>query len=479
MLALAVYVAGFFLWYPRGLSVADEAHYVSGALAFVQAFTTGHLGEVDAAGRIGVAPTTYPAGTAMLQAPWVGVFGWRAAPVASLLAWLAVAGLLYGWLRAAGRDPRWAWLWVAYPPGLVAGRLAMSDVIGALVVTLALVLLWAVEQRPRPWWSVAGAGACLGGAVLLREPLLLVVVPFGLGACLRWRTNRAWLVIGGCLGLLARLATGAWWYGGPLTVNPVSFGFSADAVIRNLPIYLGLGVVGVPAGLVWAARYRGWRTVEVQTAVWVSVAFFACYGYSAQAAGFGPRVVLLGRFLLPIVPLLAWCAAWAAPAVSHGPWGERRFPGGLVQAAAAATLLGVFLVHPVASRWDRAQAAVMRMLEAATPPGARLISAAEADVRFLAPDGSRRLVAGEAVDRARLARWAAQGTPVFVLGVSRGPSDLQQEEWRMARELRAGLTALGCAVEPVRREAPAAGLLVELDRVGACRAEGADPGVSP
>ena len=190
-------------------------------------------------------------------------------------------------------------------------------------------------------------------------------------------------------------------------------------------------------------------------------------------------VVLLGRFLLPIVPLLAWCAAWTAPAASSGTWGTRRVAAWLVPASGVAVLAGVWLVHPVAARWDRAQAGVMGLIEEATPPGARLLSVAESDTRFLSPGGSRRLVAGETVDAGRLNRWADEQTPVFLLVVARGSARLEQEEADSARQFRTGLVARGCVVQPVRREAPAAGLLVELDRVGACRAGGTDLRVSP
>jgi Glycosyltransferase family 87 len=80
---------------------------------------------------------------------------------AALLAVLTTAALLTA-LRRAGRDPRWAALWAWCPSvAIEAGNAAHVDVLGALLLVLALTAL-AAATRTR---AVLVAGALLGAAI--------------------------------------------------------------------------------------------------------------------------------------------------------------------------------------------------------------------------------------------------------------------------------------------------------------------------
>ena len=83
-----------------------------------------------------------PPGTSLLQAPFVAIGGWRTAPLASVLALVAMVLLLRVWLETAGRPQIFALVPLMYPPTVVFGRLGMSDVPSGAIVTLGLLCFW-------------------------------------------------------------------------------------------------------------------------------------------------------------------------------------------------------------------------------------------------------------------------------------------------------------------------------------------------
>ncbi|MGE0392191.1 MAG: hypothetical protein AB7I25_00615 [Vicinamibacterales bacterium] len=479
--ALVLYAAGFLVWFPAALSITDEAHYVAGALALVRAASTGVLDGVTGASMVGEAPTTYPAGTALLQAPFVGLFGWRAAALASVAALFAVAAVLWRWLREAGASPAPIWLWLGFPPALAMGRLAMSDVPAAACVALGLYAFWRGSQPGATWRPWAVAGLATGGSLLLREPLLLILGPFAAGAWLRRDPHGAVLGAGVVAGVALRLLTGQVFYGDPLTVNPVGFGFALDAVARTAPVYLFSLLVLVPGCLLWMPRYRGWRWPECQAAVWGTVAFFLVYNYETVPAA-GPRqLVLLGRFLVPLVPLLVWCAA-----PTLGAWWERRAAGRSAAAWAwgarlwmAGVIGGAIAVHPVLGAWDRTQARIGGQIIAATPPGSTVVTVSADLEKYVHPGtGPRNLLSADIATPEALPALLRGTGELYIASVERSAGAYEQEVADLARAYHAAV-ARTCTMARLVDDEVSPGTRLRVHRVDACVGPAARAGVSP
>ncbi len=453
--------------------MADEAHYVTGAVALAEAVSGGRLEAFTGASLAGAAPTTYPAGTALVQAPFVWAFGWRAAAVASVAAFGLVGVLLYRWLLAAGRHPGWVWLWFGFPPALVMARLAMSDMPGTACVAVGLSLCWGATQGRlgRAGWFFFGLTA--GLAVLFREPLALALGPFVAGSVVRRDAGR-WLACAGLVsGLAVRGLVHALVYGSPVSLNPISAGFTLAAVAAHLPLYALLLLVLLPGGLVAVAGYRGWRWPECQLAVWLTLGLYLPYGYTAFDAPSLQQVVLVGRFVVPIVPIVIWCTAWAAPGAGRRLLGRGRVTAGRLQALArvggAVGAMLLVLVHPVVARWDRAQAAVAADLQALTPPGAALLATADSAVRYLPPRaGGRRWLAAWQTTADELAALERAGTRAYLVSAGRTDSELFREDREMVEEYRLRLAAGGCTLGPPRDVHSAPGFSLLVQRVGPC-----------
>ena len=140
VVALASYWLGFALFPPAALGINDEVFYVHQAAAFARGAVADTVLDPLTGQPRRVLPSTYPVGTSLLQAPFVRLGGWRAAPVVSVLALTATVLLLTRWIGFAGGPPLAALLFLGFPPTLVLGRTAMSDVPGAFIVTLGLWL---------------------------------------------------------------------------------------------------------------------------------------------------------------------------------------------------------------------------------------------------------------------------------------------------------------------------------------------------
>jgi 4-amino-4-deoxy-L-arabinose transferase-like glycosyltransferase len=468
--AVALYTAGFLIWFPTALSVTDEAHYVSGALALVRAASTGVLDAFTGAAMTGEAPTTYPAGTALLQAPFVGLFGWHAAALASVMAVCLVAAVLWRWLRESGRSAAPVWLWLGFPPVLGMGRLAMSDVPAAACVTLGLYAFWKGSQAGATWRPWLAAGLATGGSLVLREPLLLILGPFAAGALFRRERHAPALGLGVLAGVSLRLLTGLLMYGDPLAVNPVGFGFSAAAVARTAPVYLFALVVLVPGCLLWMPRYRGWRWPECHAAVWGTMGFFLLYNYSTAATIDLRAVLLLGRFLVPLVPLLAWCSS-----STLGVWWERWTVGRSGRSWAAVPRLwiagvigGVLAVHPVMASWDRLQAGIGARILAATPPAATVVTVSADLEKYIHPaTGRRRLLSADIATPEAMPGLMREAGAMFVVAVERSADAYEQEVAGLVRDYRGALARV-CELTLLVDEEMAPGTRLRVHRVGAC-----------
>lgn len=357
---LLTYAAGFSLFSSPVFTASDESFYVEQAVAFAN----GSLGWRGAGGADEAGPMgDYPPGTALLQAPFVFAGGWRAAAWASAVSLAATVWLLTRWLRDAGLNPAFAMLFLAYAPTLVLGRLAMSDVPSAAVVTLGLWLCWTAHGRGRALL----AGAAAGLSFLFRETNALLVTPFIVGAVIRRDPYRHMLLAGFLLGLGVRLAVFQLVFGAPLFVRDVE-GWSLGAALDAAPLYAVALLVLVPGGLLAVVTYRGPRRQELIFAVTLFLTAYLFANYSGQSSGLLPRLATAGRYPIPLVPLIAIACADVASR-----WLSPTRLRTLLRVAYAATLAAAFAVHPIVQQWTARDAELVRDLYAATRERGTLI----------------------------------------------------------------------------------------------------------
>lgn len=474
--AVTLYAIGFVALFPNAIVVSDESAYVAQAVAFANGRVTLKRFDPLRDEFASVLPSTYPPGTSLLQMPFVAAFGWRGAPLASLLALVLMVASTARWLRNEGRDPVFALVPLLYLPTLALGRVGMSDVPSGAVCAAGLLCFWAGTRGRPPCFVVAGFLA--GASTLFRETNVLVFAPLFLGALLRRDRGALLLVPAGLAGVGLRLLASALLFDDPFFYRPnESLGPALDHIVAALPIQLLALTVLVPGGLLWLLDYRGPRRPELLATAALVVGFYTSYGYAGAESGFVKQLVLGPRFLLPLTPLIAFAMAesvprrvaplleWPSLAKLHRP---------LAMAASLAVALVLVGVHFPLHRWGATQAGLAEAMFANMGERALFIGNSSGVAKFagLAP-GERTFLNREETSPERVARLAEKHEVHLVL-LDRSDSTARiTDSVRNAEFLEA--TRHWCRLEVTHDRRHSAIERLVVARVRGCRGSAAAP----
>ncbi len=388
---LAIYAVAFAAFYPRAATNDDEARYVQQASLFLEGVTSLERVHPLTGERIAYWPSRYPVGTSAALLPFVWAGGSGGAFLLPALSLVLGVVFTARWLREEGRSPAAALLVFGFPSCLVLGRVAMSDVPSLAIVALGLWLFWRGQDRGLPCWLASGFLA--GASMCFRESNALPFAPFFAGALLR--RDKGWwaLLVGGLVGVGLRLFSSWLVFGDPLYAKE-SYKFEPETVLERLPLYaLGL-LVFVPGGLLAALAYRGRRWPELRIAVGLFVGLYLLQTHSTAETGLPKRLILALRYLIPVLPLLAFAAAevvprqWARALSALSERAQRRREG-IAGAALALWIAGLAAagagVHAFLDRWGAAQARIGEALERHIEPDKVLLTNLPATLKFLDP----------------------------------------------------------------------------------------------
>jgi hypothetical protein len=432
--SLAVYCAGFALFWPRAFLIVDEERYASQALAFARG------GRIVPGAGILFPPTKvstisdYPPATSLLQTPFVWAFGWRGAALLSVLGLIVATLVTARWLRESGRSPAFALLIPGFFGSAFFGRIAMSDVPSMALVALTFWLIWRAgrgdSEKNRTVLSLL-AGFCAGASLLFREPLVLLLAPLLAGAALRRRIAIVPMVAGGITGVALRFVLATWFFGSPFYVRDPNFPFALSGLRHSLPVYGIILLIMFPLGALLPFFYRGERRIELIAGVAAYFALFALYDWNSfHENGVIKGLILSSRYMAPLAPVLAFMAADVWPR-----WHERakqyigRLADHAVVAAASGAFAVAFAVHPLAWRQDEVAAEIVRGIYAHTSADAPVITNTNATLKYLSPSyGARRLILRYDLSADSVAAFAARYPRLSVVLLDRSDNPFSREE---------------------------------------------------
>jgi hypothetical protein len=438
-----LYAAGFVCFYPKALTNFDEVSYVRQAVSLASGSPTVDSVDPFTGRHQRLHPSDYPAGTSALMAPLVWMAGWRGTFLLGLLALSASTLFTARWIADSGGSPLYALLVLGYLPAMVIARAGMSDVPSACLVAAGLWLFWAGDQST-PWRRL-GAGFLAGASMCLREPNPVLFAIFFAGALLRRERHIAALIAGGLAGLACRPLLAFWVYGNPLFVKAHVYGFTGFYARENALMYLAALLVLVPGGLIFTLFYRGKRWIELIATVLVYVAIFVGWDYNGAPSGGLKQWILSLRFLIPVVPIVAFAMAQTCPqwfqavARSLGPQRRVAFERA-ARAAVALWIAGIavagLLVNWRSELWSQLHADVVQALYANTDPDLPIMADLPATVKFLNElHGQRMLVdldlgdQGNEVRRSQLLRLLDRNKTVQIVLFDRDDSDYWVNKW--------------------------------------------------
>lgn len=389
LLVCALYAVSFLAFFPRTLTNDDESHYRDQALLIIEGRTSVTRIDAFTGEETAYAPLPYPLGNALAMAPFVALLGWRGGFLVAFVSLLLGVWWLLRWLESEGRSPLFALLVLGYPPALVMGRVCMSDMPSLAIVTGGLLLFWRGIERGPAWWLASGFVA--GGSMIFRESNPILFAPFFLGALLRRERNVWALVVGGLAGLSLRLVSNAWFHGETLFYKS-GYILALDTIGDRLPIYLFAMLVMVPGGLVLSLLYRGRRRPELVIAVALFFTLYLIQRYYTYATSPVKRMIITPRYLLPLVPVVAFAMAESVPRLWRrllertsearrrrlSTWAPR-----LVTLWVAGIAGATLAVHPAFHLWSETQARMRNAFAAHAPPDAILVTNSTGTRKFI------------------------------------------------------------------------------------------------
>jgi hypothetical protein len=434
---LLLYVVGFLGFYPRALTNFDEVSYVRQAVSFAAGSATVDAIDPLTGQHQRIHPSDYPAGTSLLMVPFVWLAGWRGAFLLGLLALAACTLITARWIAQSGDSPLYALIVLGYLPAMVMARTGMSDLPSACLVAAGLWLFWEDDQST-PWRRLA-AGFLAGVSMCLREPNPLLFAIFFAGAVCRRERHIVALIVGGLAGVACRPLSAALVYGNPFFVKNYFYGFSGDYAPENLLMYMTAMLVLVPGGLLFVLGYRGKRWIELILTVVVYVGMFVAWNYNGAASGGLKQWILSLRFLIPVLPIVAFAMAYTCPrwyqalARKLSPAGRGAFQRA-ARGVVAVWLMGIvvvgFLVNWRSQLYSKLHADVVQSLYANTDPARPIMADLPATVKFLNELHGQRMLAdldlgdqGVEVHRSELLRLLDRNKTVQIVLFGRDDSD--------------------------------------------------------
>jgi hypothetical protein len=395
-----LYALGFLCFYPKALTNFDEVSYVRQAVSLASG--SGTVDSVDAftGEHQRVHPSDYPAGTSTLMVPFVWLAGWRGTFLLGLLALSGATLFTARWIAESGGSPLYGLAVLGYLPAMVMARTGMSDAPSVCLVAAGLWLFWD-DNQTTPWRRLA-AGFLAGASICLREPNPVLFAFFFAGALLRRERHSVALIFGGLAGVALRPLLAELVFGNPFYVKEHVYGFSGVYAQENLIMYLTALLVLVPGGLLFALLYRGKRWVELVATVVVYVGIFIDWNYNGTASGGLKQWMLSLRFLIPLLPVVAFAMAhtstrwYQAIARSLRPEGRiklQRLARGAVAVWVSGIVLVGFFVNWRSQLWSKLHEDVVNALYANTDPAQPIMADQPATVKFLNElHGQRMLV---------------------------------------------------------------------------------------
>jgi hypothetical protein len=468
-----LYAVGFVVFYPRALTNYDEVSYVRQAASFASLRATVDAIDPLTGQQQRLHPSDYPAGTATLMVPFVWMAGWRGVFLLGLLALSACTIFTARWIADSGGSPLFALAVLGYVPGMVIARTGMSDLPSACLVAAGLWLFWD-DKQTTPWRRLA-AGFLAGASVCLREPNAVIFAFFFAGALLRRERQVVPLVAGGLAGVAFRPLLSEVAYGTPFFVKHHIYSFTGLLLRENLIIYLVALLVILPGGLLFALFYRGKRWIELITTVVVYVAIFVGWDYNGSSSGGLKQWILSMRFLIPMVPIVAFAMAHTCPRWYHAVAQSLRPQGRLwlrrlTQATLVLWLTGIvaagIFVNLRSQLWSKLHEQVVQSLYANTDPRVPIMADLPATVKFLNElYGNRMLVdldlgeQGNEVRRTELLQLLDRNKSVQIVLFDRDDSEYWLNKWKEDESFISSISRQLHATLKLQRRFPSLGVL--------------------
>lgn len=306
-----IYLLLYFIYYPRIYGIIDEACYIDLAYALRKGtvyLEQADLGTIHFPIKVGShVVSMYPVGNATLLMPFT-ILGVYSLFLYGLIFHLIGYMIFIKVLKQVDINPKYAVLYLFYPPQLLFSRTVMSDLPAAVFILLAFYLY----QRERYLFS----GMALGLSFIIRYAGIVLVPVFLVFALIRRRAEGLKMLIGLLPFLLLVLFYNYVVYGGILRTGysaqlfPVDLHINIHRCARHFLAYVLALSIFYPLMIVSPFLYKGKYRYEIFTSFVVIVLFYILFSYTFTIYHIPcvksciKTLFLTVRYFFPIIPML-------------------------------------------------------------------------------------------------------------------------------------------------------------------------------
>ncbi len=290
-----------------GWLISDEYTYVNQAIAISQGET--YLSFVDSITneQVSYSFTRYSLGNSFWIAIWIKLFSLKHIYIGSLFAILGGSWFLYRAIKSNIYFIPALGLIFLYPSLEFFANSTMSTVPSFLLSGIFIYGLFTHKESRWKWFWL-----CLiaSFSFWVRETNVVLLG----GICfIHFLQDRRWFgfyFMGTAIGIIPRLLSSHFFYGDPF-YYVLAESFSVSNIGGNITIYALLTLICMPLSLVFLGAYKGRYRWPIVVSTFVFTFLYLTYSFNASIySGFEKGIILMGRFLIPLLPFFVLSVAW-------------------------------------------------------------------------------------------------------------------------------------------------------------------------
>lgn len=303
----SVFFIAYLFTFPTGWLISDEYSYLNQAIALANGEKSLLFTDAITNKLIPYNGTNYPLGNAFWIAFWIKICGLKHAYIGSLLSILVSAYLLYKILEKASYYKLSLALLFIYPSLAFFSNSFMSCLPSILVVSLFLYVLFCYNDSGIKWFVLSFIAAM---SFWLRETNIVLL---GSICLVHFFQDRKWLLyyMGGTIvGFLPRLLSSYYLYDDAFFYI-LGESFSLNNLISNAGTYGILLLCFMPLGVFFINSYKGRYSLPLQISTLLFILMYLLYSFNSTVySGFNKGIILMGRFLIPLLPFYIISVGW-------------------------------------------------------------------------------------------------------------------------------------------------------------------------
>lgn len=305
--AIGVFFLAYIFTFPTGWLISDVYSYMNQGIAISNGEKILTYNDPLSNQSISYNGTSYPLGNAFWIAFWIKLCSLKYVYIGSLFSIVVSTFLIYKILEKNKYSKLALLLVFVYPSLGFFSNSLMSSVPSLLLVSSFLYGLFFFEESGKKWFCLSFIAAL---SFWVRETNLVLLGSICLIHFFQTRKYFFHYSVGSIIGFLPRVISSDYYYGDPFHfVLAESFSFSN--FINNIGVYAILLLCFMPLGLLFIVKYKGRYTFPMIISSSLFILMYSFYSFNATAySGFYKGIILMGRFMIPILPIYIISVGW-------------------------------------------------------------------------------------------------------------------------------------------------------------------------